>query len=109
MQYIKKIRNKFSKIPNTGFLDLWLQRLTYKIDPNIKYNEKLCTLVQQKKVDIWNSTWIADKALLKIINDTSIIDIKKLNEMNIEIEEKEVDLFKFNYMAPEDITTIKGA
>lgn len=109
LQYIKKIRNKFSKIPNTGFLDLWLQRLTYKIDPKIKYNEKLCTLVQQKKVDIWNSTWIADKDLLKIINDTSIIDIKKLDEMNIEIEEKEVDLFKFNYMAPEDITTIKGA
>lgn len=107
--YITKIRNKFSKIPNTGFLDLWLQRLTYKIDPKIKYNEKLCALVEQKKVDIWDSTWIADKDLLNIINNTSIIDIKKLDEMNTEIEEKEVDLFKFNYMAPEDITTIKGA
>uniref|UniRef100_UPI0037C16985 RNA-directed DNA polymerase n=1 Tax=Flavobacterium sp. TaxID=239 RepID=UPI0037C16985 len=43
-QIIRKIKNKFSKIPNTGHMELWLQRVTYPLNPGLTYNEKLCKL-----------------------------------------------------------------
>ncbi|MBK7139984.1 MAG: hypothetical protein IPH74_13645 [Bacteroidetes bacterium] len=39
-----KIKNKFSQLPNTSYLNIWLQRLTIKIDPAISYSGKLAKI-----------------------------------------------------------------
>jgi predicted transcriptional regulator len=43
-----KIKNKFSQLPNTSYLNIWLQRLTIKIDPAISYSGKLCEKVIER-------------------------------------------------------------
>ena len=41
LSIVGKIKKRFEKIPNTGHLELWLQRITYKLDNQIEYNENL--------------------------------------------------------------------
>ena len=58
LSIISKLKNKFKQVPNTGFLDLWMQRVSIKIDRALLYNEPLCMLVNNKKISLWNSDWL---------------------------------------------------
>ena len=73
---IKKIERKFKKIPNTGHLETWLQRLTLGIVSNIAYDEKLCRKVKDDKIELWCSDWL-EKNIRKSINETEIVNQKK--------------------------------
>ena len=93
MIIIRKIINRFEKIPNSGHAKLWLQRITLKLDDKINYHEKLCDIVYGKDIPIWNSEWLKDTFKEKI-NPAKIIcsEIKKESIPEIGIEE--VQLFK---------------
>lgn len=93
---LEKIIRKFNKIPNTGYLEIWLQRISYKIDPKFKYFEKLCGKVIDHSIKIWNSDWLIED-LQKIITKEEIIDKKILKEIKPVIETKEVSLFYVGY------------
>ena len=90
------IMTKFDKIPNTGHIKLWLQRITIKIDRNKYYDEPLCEKVNDKSKRIWNSDWL-NADFQKLINETSIIDEQIINDIDIVINQEEVQLFKPEY------------
>lgn len=69
---LKSICSKMDKIPNTGHIKIWLQRLTIKIDRPRVYEENLCKKVNDEKIQFWNSDWL-NLALQKLIADTPII------------------------------------
>ncbi len=92
---IKKVQNKFKKIPNTGHLDLSLQKITLKIDRTIEYNEFLCKKVYGDEGQIWNSEWLIDE-LATIINSAEIIDQEKIKKLDMVINTDEVNIFKQN-------------
>lgn len=92
LNIIKKIQKRFEKIPNTGHLDIWLQRMTYKIDSTIKYEEPLCGLVVGDDAKIWNSDWL-NSSIKKLLDPKKVIDQKALREMSPIIESDEFDLF----------------
>src|SRR5690606_8700395 len=83
---ILKIKNKFSQLPNTNYLNVWLQRLTLKIDNTIQYNGKLCETVIDKNVAIWNSVWLNVK-FKKIVEETEIIIEEKTEKIEITFSE----------------------
>lgn len=89
-QTLLKIINKFSQLPNTSYLNIWLQRLTIKIDPSISYTGKLCKKVIEKNVEIWNSVWLNDK-FKKIINDAEIIKNEVIEKIEIEFSAEEIE------------------
>ena len=93
LSIIKKIRKRFEKIPNTGHLELWLQRITWKLDNEIKYNENLCNIVSGKDITIWNSDWLKD-SLKEIMKPEKIIDSEMLDKTTPVIEVAEIELFK---------------
>ena len=97
--YIRGIIKKFSQRPNTGFLEIWLQRISYKTYQKFKFNENLCKLVQGKKVEIWDYSWITDKTLLSLIKKESIINEKVLNSMDSVVAKEEVNIFNKNVHA----------
>lgn len=98
LEAIKRIQRKFSQIPNTGYMDLWLQRVSYPHDPGIEYAELLCKVVQQQPaVVLWNSAWIADRKLRAAIDSNPIINLEKLNSMPPVIAPHEVELFNSYY------------
>ena len=91
---IAKVRAKFSQIPNTGFLDIWLQRISYQFDSTMNYDEPLCGLITNLDSQIWNSDWVSSKALKEAIDADSIVLSDKLADMPSTILPKEVAVFR---------------
>ncbi|MDD3562293.1 MAG: RNA-directed DNA polymerase [Candidatus Cloacimonetes bacterium] len=94
---ISNIRNKFNKAPNTGFCDIWLQRLTWRCE-NVHYDEQICKVVDGNKIDkneieLWDNSWISCKALKKALNTENIVNRKILERMTPIIQENEFALF----------------
>jgi len=89
---IEKIQHKFIKIPNTGHLQVWLQRITHPIFDDIQYEEPLCKLASGKSALIWNNDWITSNDL-KTAVDTAIIDRQKLSELSSVVPADEFELF----------------
>ncbi|HLP14466.1 MAG TPA: RNA-directed DNA polymerase [Flavobacteriales bacterium] len=95
-EILKIIYARFDKIPNTGHIKIWLQRLTIKIDRLRNYHEKLCQKVNDANIQIWNSDWL-NPTLKSLIETTSIVSNSIIDEIDVIIEIKEVELFKSNY------------
>jgi hypothetical protein len=89
---ISDILAKFEKIPNTGYLHVWLQRITIKDERDREYNELLCKKVNDNSIPIWNTDW-CDEPLKKIINETPIIDENIIKNIDPIIKPEEVQLF----------------
>ena len=90
---IEKILQKFSHIPNTGHMKIWLQRVSYLIDPNIYFDERLCRLVCQEDVQIWNNDWISSKNLLKAIDPKEMVNREELDAITPVVSSEEVQLW----------------
>ncbi len=90
---IEKVQKKFSKIPNTGHMDIWLQRIGLSFAPDIEYSEPLCGLVTNGDAMIWNNNWISSAALNRALDAKLIIDRKVLRGLDAIILTKEVELF----------------
>jgi hypothetical protein len=94
---ISSIETKFNKIPNVGHLQIWLQRLTIKIDQSKEYTEKLCQKVLDNRIQIWNIDWLNDK-IKKIVTNTQIIDTGCIYNMDFIMTPEEVQLFNDKYI-----------
>lgn len=90
---IEKIRKRFTKLPNTEHLDLWLQRITLKIERDFSYQGKLCKKVAGNNIEIWCSDWLKGD-LKKIISSSVIIDQEEIEKMKPVIESEEVAIFQ---------------
>jgi len=53
-----RILRRFSQLPNTGHMEVWLQRATLGFSPTIEFGEALCRLAKGRKVSVWNNEWI---------------------------------------------------
>ncbi len=73
---IRRIYYKFQQIPNSDFLNIWLQRLTIKIDNSLKYNELICKKVVDNSIQIWSSQWLNNKLKTQIENTPVLIESK---------------------------------
>ena len=90
---IEKIRKRFTKLPNTEHLDLWMQRITLKIERDFSYQGKLCKKVAGNNIEIWCSDWLKDD-LKTIISSSVIIDQEEIEKMKPVIESEEVAIFQ---------------
>lgn len=90
---VNKIINKFSKIPNTGFLEVWLQRVTLSFKSEPKFNEPICKLISGDDVIIWNNKWISSDKLKAAVNPKHIVDQELIENIKPIISPDEVELF----------------
>lgn len=88
-----KIVKKFDAVPNTGLLDIWLQRVTFPKEPKRKYKETFCSLVTLSKYPgnelIWSTAWLQNPNLKKIINETLIINQEELKSLKTAVDKAE--------------------
>jgi hypothetical protein len=89
---IKNILDKFSTIPNLGILEIWLQRLTAKYKYRITYQEKLCGVLDNADVSIWNNEWLKPP-MKHSIEKCNIIDKSIFDEMTTILSGKEMLLY----------------
>jgi RNA-directed DNA polymerase len=90
---VEKIKSKFDKLPNTGHIQLWLQRITHPFAPSLNFEEPLCNLVSGETSSIWNDGWIASQKLLSAIKSEGLIDHKKLSAVPPIISVEEISVF----------------
>ncbi|HAO06493.1 MAG TPA: hypothetical protein DCQ50_05770 [Chryseobacterium sp.] len=87
---------RFEKIPNTGHIKIWLQRLTIRIGRLKNNDEILCKRVNDPNKVIWNSDWLNNN--LKTLTDTTlIINEQTIQDIDTVINQSEVELFKSEY------------
>ena len=94
---VKKIKRRFSQIPNTGHMEIWLQRMSYQFAPETSYDEPLCKLIRKEQPRIWNNDWISSKKLRKAINAEMIVNWKQLRTTPSIVDTSEVELFSSQY------------
>jgi len=93
-ELITKILKKFEEIPNTWNLEIWLQRITLKLDSSFNiYSSSLVKKVIDNDIELWNSKWIWNREIKKILKDVRIINDSKINEIDLVISNEEVSLF----------------
>lgn len=87
------IHTKLSKLPNTGLMEVWLQRIGhfYAFDPD--YIENLCTIANSKKASLWNNDWITSRALERALNPAQVFDAEKFKAMKPVVPPKEIEMF----------------
>ncbi len=93
---LKKIRCKFKDIPNTAHLLIWLQRIYLGIKVEMDFKEKMCQIALDKKISLWNNSWLK-KNIRDQIETTPIINKKIIKKLTPVISKKERSLFKSNY------------
>ena len=88
-KYINLISKKFKNLPNTNYIDIWLQRLTIVNNIDRKYS---CTLCQKiySEVKIWNSDWLNLE-----IDESLIINNERIKSISPIIQEEEVNPFVY--------------
>ena len=93
LSIVGRIRKKFSQIPNTGHMQIWLQRVTLSLDKAIAYDEAICRLVAGNDERLWNSDWISSADLKAAVNAGKIVDAKARDEIAPVVPLTEVELF----------------
>lgn len=99
ISYIDSILKKFDSIPNTWYLNVWLQRLALK-NKNYKissFNDPLCVLVRNKKNRI---IWQCDVFPLEYrqaIDKYPVIDSQIIEKLPAIVGFDEVSLFQINW------------
>ena len=90
--------DRFQDLPNTGHLNIWMQRVALGIGCYEDFDENLCKLANNHKenVKIWNNFWL-DKGLRDKIDISSIIDLEAKHNLNSVITPKEADTFQGEY------------
>ena len=90
---VEFIYKKFQRLTNIGELQIWLQRITFKLPHPIEYSEKICKIVANiPDVHLWNNEWV--KASFKAgFPETSICNDELRDELTPIIDIEEVSLF----------------
>ena len=94
---VDRIRHRFSRVPNSGHMDLWLQRISFQYDLSIPFGEPLCRLVSQDETQVWNNDWITSQGGLAAMDPSCLVDRDRLWEMEPTISPEELRLFASAY------------
>ncbi len=89
---LNSIMKRTEKVPNVGFLSIWMQRLTLKTSYPQQYIEPICKKIQDRTVLLWNSDWL-ETSLKDIVVKTPIVDDDIINKMPEIVMKEEVDAF----------------
>ena len=97
IRYIDMIVKKFNSLPNTEYLEIWLQRITISVDRQKKYSlGSICEKIYDSNVQIWNSDWMKD-SIKRQFDENLIINESEINNIPKYVLRQEVDVFSTDY------------
>lgn len=88
------VHRKLSKMPNSGFAQIWLQRMLKDNLKDFKFSEKICEL-HNNQINLWNYRWVKGRNMLNILNNTSIFLQDEFDKLDSIIPNNEIDLFDY--------------
>lgn len=90
---IIQVFNKLKKVINTGYFEIWFQRVILKEEIEIEFEEKFCKIVTGSDENIWDNSWIGSSKILKILKNTKILNEEEKDNMSEIVEEEEIRVF----------------
>lgn len=94
---IKLINEKFKKISNNAYIEIWLQRIALIVNSDIGFKGVLCQIIIQDNNELpWNSEWLNDKFKEKL--DFTFVDQKELQNLKLLVHPKEFRTFYSKYL-----------
>ena len=80
---------------NSGFAQIWLQRMLK--EELLKHNitEKMCLLSSNQDISLWNNSWVKGQKITKILNKTPIFLQKEFDNLDNIIPNEEIYLFSY--------------
>jgi hypothetical protein len=96
-QIFEKLLRKFSLVPNSGHLEIWLQRITLGNKMRHEYKEMLCKKVVDNKIELFPTNWITSTKIKKYLSDTEIVNQQIIDSLSDTIARKEVETFATNF------------
>lgn len=93
------ILKRAKRIPNNGYLELWLQRIAIPNNLDFSSNEAMSKLLEVNSNSIWNFNWIDNNKLRESLKKYSIVDQAEISNLKTYIEPAEIDAF-WNHDAP---------
>lgn len=94
---MEKFCNKISKLANTDYLDIWMQRLLISIGMQWDFSTKLCQVITGAKKELWNSDWLLPDFKSRIEN-CSLYDSSILNNTPSIFSQDEINIFSNPYI-----------
>ena len=88
------VHEKLSKMPNSGFAQIWLQRMLKDNLSYFKFSEKICEL-KNSQISLWNYDWVNSPSMLNILKNTSIFLQAEFDKLDSIIPNDEIDLFDY--------------
>ncbi|MEN6348475.1 MAG: RNA-directed DNA polymerase [Syntrophomonas sp.] len=90
---LRQVFRKVSLLTNSGFLEVWLQRIAKPNSLDIEFTDKLCKKVNEEQVQLFETDWIKSQTLKRIIDDAEYIDKVVLDGLDAIIGRAEIELF----------------
>lgn len=92
------VGRRTSRIPNNGYMELWLQRIAFPNQLGFLSNEPMCGLVDDDTAQcLWCNNWIEKIDTRTSIEGYSIIDRTVLDDLSPDIQNDEFDAFWKEY------------
>ncbi|WP_409500058.1 RNA-directed DNA polymerase [Mannheimia glucosida] len=88
----KLVHQKLSRTPNSGFTQIWLQRMLKANLDDYDFSEKMCNLQGDS---LWNNDWVKGRKMLNILNNSLIFNKDKFDELNDVIQNEEINIFDY--------------
>lgn len=86
------VYQKLSRMPNSGFSQIWLQRMLKSDLTCYSFSEEMCKL---SNMSLWNNSWINDNNMVQILNNTPIFKQDEFDKLNNIILNSEIDIFYY--------------
>ena len=94
-QVFADIREKISLLPNSGFLEVWLQRIAAPHGLAINYTEDLCEMMTGAPgSNIFPEDWKVGSSLENVGISYDFFDTKVFNRMKVTVSNREVLIFE---------------
>ena len=97
-QLFTLVGKRTSRMPNNGYMELWLQRIAIPNQLKFSSDEPMCRLANNEAgLSLWCNSWIQNKDTRKSIEGYSIIDRTVLSDLPPDIQNDEFDAFWKEY------------
>ena len=88
------VYRKLSRMPNSGFAQIWLQRMLKDNLSDSEISEKICKL-KNSQISLWNYDWVNSPSMLNILKNTSIFLQAEFDKLDSIIPNNEIDIFNY--------------
>jgi RNA-directed DNA polymerase len=85
---LRKIEEKFKRLPNTDYFFVWLQRLFLPVNPRFSNGGRICEHVINPSQPLWDSSWLGSK-YRKLMESTPIVNQNVKGKLELSFSEEE--------------------